>query len=189
MLKLLWKLPSNFIPKSRIGWRTLSRSPSRHMNPPSGSSTRADRCNNPADRDHCMQYMTAIGILFGELNADHYEDATAKDLRIDVLRSKMSVKEDPRYSREYLESNKRSIANAVQVFFKDGSSTAKVEVEYPIGHRRRRAEGIPLLINKFKTSLASRLPAHRVENILNICNDQTRLEAMPVSEFIEHFVI
>lgn len=145
--------------------------------------------HNPADRDHCLQYMTAIGLIFGELNADHYEDATAKDLRVDALRSKMVVQEDQRYSREYLEPNKRSIANEVQVFFKGGSSTPKMEVEYPLGHRRRRAEGIPLLINKFKASLASRLPAHRVENILNICNDQTRLEAMPVSEFIEHFVI
>jgi len=145
--------------------------------------------HNPADRDHCLQYMTAIGLLFGELNADHYEDATAKDLRVDALRSKMVVQEDQRYSREYLEPNKRSIANEVKVFFKDGSSTAKVEVEYPLGHRRRRSEGIPLLINKFKANLASRLPAHRVENILNICNDQSRLEALPVSEFIEHFVI
>ena len=145
--------------------------------------------HNPADRDHCLQYMTAIGLLFGELNADHYEDATAKDLRVDALRSKMVIQEDQRYSREYLEANKRSIANAVQVFFKDGSSTARAEVEYPVGHRRRRAEGIPLLMNKFKTSLASRLPAHRVENILNICGDQARLEAMPVPEFIEHFVI
>ncbi len=145
--------------------------------------------HNPADRDHCLQYMTAIGLIFGELNADHYEDATAKDLRIDALRSKMVVREDPRYSREYLDPNKRSIANAVQVFFKDGSSTPREEVEYPLGHRRRRAEGIPVLLNKFKASLASRLPAHRVENILNICNDQARLEAMPVPEFIEHFVI
>ncbi len=145
--------------------------------------------HNPADRDHCLQYMTAIGLIFGELNADHYEDATARDLRIDALRSKMVVREDPRYSLEYLDPNKRSIANSVQVFFRDGSSTAKEEVEYPLGHRRRRAEGIPVLLNKFKASLASRLPAHRVENILNICNDQARLEAMPVPEFIEHFVI
>jgi 2-methylcitrate dehydratase len=145
--------------------------------------------HNPADRDHCLQYMTAIGLIFGELNADHYEDATAKDLRIDALRARMVVREDKRYSREYLDPNKRAIANAVQVFFKDGSSTPNEEVEYPIGHRRRRSEGIPLLLNKFKAALASRLPAHRVENILNICNDQSRLEATPVPEFIEHFVI
>lgn len=143
---------------------------------------------NPADRDHCLQYMVAIGLLFGSLNANHYEDKTAKDPRVDALRAKMAVKEDKRYSREYLEPEKRSIANAVQVFFKDGSSTPKVEVEYPIGHRRRRAEGIPLLVSKFKANLASRLPAHRVENIMNICNDPARLEGMAVNEFVEHFV-
>ncbi|MDB6068085.1 MAG: 2-methylcitrate dehydratase [Pedosphaera sp.] len=145
--------------------------------------------HNPADRDHCLQYVVAIGLLFGGLNADHYEESTAKDPRVDALREKMAVKEDTRYSREYLEPDKRSIANAVQVFFKDGTSTAKVEVEYPLGHRRRRAEGMPLLMAKFKTNLASHLPAHRVENILNICNDPVRLEAAPVNEFIEHFVV
>src|SRR4029077_1947042 len=97
--------------------------------------------HNPADRDHCIQYMTAIGLIFGELTADHYEDATATDPRIDALRAKMIVKEDLRYSREYLEADKRSIANAVQVYFRDGTATQKMEVEYPVGHRRRRAEG------------------------------------------------
>ena len=145
--------------------------------------------HNPADRDHCLQYMVAVGLLFGELNADHYEDATAKDPRVDALRAKMTVKEDPRYSREYLEPDKRSIANAVQVFFKGGASTPKVEVEYPLGHRRRRAEGIPLLLDKFKANLASRLPAHRVENILNICHDPARFDAAPVNEFIEYFIV
>ena len=133
--------------------------------------------------------MVAIGLLFGALTADHYEDAIAHDPRVDALRDKMVVKETKRYSREYLEPDKRSIANAVQVFFKGGSSTPKIEVEYPVGHRRRRSEGIPLLLDKFKSSLASRLPAHRVENILNVCNDSARFEAMPVHEFIEHFVI
>jgi 2-methylcitrate dehydratase len=145
--------------------------------------------HNPADRDHCLQYMTAVGLLFGNLTADHYEEATAKNLRVDALRAKMVVKEDPRYSREYLEPEKRSIANAVQVYFKDGSSTEKVEVEYPIGHRRRRTDGIPLLLDKFKASLASHFPAHRVENILNMCKDPARMEATPVNEFIEHFII
>ena len=133
--------------------------------------------------------MTAIGLLFGKLTADHYEDATAKDLRVDALRAKMVVKENKRYSREYLEPDKRSIANSVQVFFKDRKSTPKIEVEYPVGHRRRREEAIPLLMNKFKANLVSRLAAHRVENILNICNDPARMEAMPVHEFIEHFVV
>jgi len=145
--------------------------------------------HNPADRDHCLQYMVAVALLFGELSADHYEDTTAKDPRVDALRAKMVVHEDPRYTKEYLEPDKRSIANAVQVSFRDGSATEKVEIEYPLGHRRRRQEGIPLLVNKFKTHLASRLPPHRVENILNICNDPTRLEATPVNEFLDHFVI
>jgi len=145
--------------------------------------------HNPADRDHCLQYMTAIGLLFGKLDADHYEDATAQDPRVDALRAKMVVTEEPRYSREYLEPDKRSIANAVQVFFKGGPATPKIEVEYPVGHRRRRAEGMPLLVNKFKANLASRLPAHRVENVLNVCHDQARLEAMPVHEFVEYFVV
>jgi len=145
--------------------------------------------HNPADRDHCLQYMVAIGLLFGVLTADHYEDAIASDPRIDALREKMIVKETKRFSREYLEPDKRSIANAVQVIFKGGEVTDKVVVEYPVGHRRRRSEGIPLLMDKFKSNLASRLPAHRVENILNVCNDAGRFDAMPVDEFIEHFVI
>ncbi|MDB6122369.1 MAG: prpD [Pedosphaera sp.] len=145
--------------------------------------------HNPADRDHCLQYMTAIGLLFGNLTADHYEEATAKDLRVDALRAKMAVKEDPRYSREYLEPDKRSIANAVQVFFKDGTSTAKVEVEYPIGHRRRRTDGIPLLLNKFKASLASKFPTPQADKIFQLCSDQQHLESLPVNQFVEHFIV
>lgn len=145
--------------------------------------------HNPADRDHCLQYMTAIGLLFGALTADHYEDAIARDPRIDALREKMTVREDLRYTREYLESDKRSIANAVQVFFADGTATEKVEVEYPIGHRRRRAEGIPLLVKKFKGNLATRFDPHRSGRILQLFEDAKQLEQMPVDEFIEHFVI
>ena len=143
--------------------------------------------HNPADRDHCLQYMVAIGLLFGELTADHYENATASDLRVDVLRAKMVVQEDPRYSREYLEPDKRSIANSLQVFFKDGTSTEKVEVEYPIGHRRRRADGIPLLLKKFKTNLETRFSKQQTEIILDACNDPARLESTAVNEFVEDF--
>jgi 2-methylcitrate dehydratase len=107
---------------------------------------------NPADRDHCIQYMTAVGLIFGELTADHYEDAVARDPRIDELRKKMTCVEDSQYSRDYLDPQKRSIANAVQVFFNDRSSTPKVAVEYPVGHRRRRTEGIPLLLKKFEAN-------------------------------------
>jgi 2-methylcitrate dehydratase len=140
--------------------------------------------HNPADRDHCIQYITAISLIFGELSADHYEDRIAADARIDPLREKMVVKEHPRYTREYLEPDKRSIANAVQVFFKDGSATERVEVEYPLGHRRRRAEGIPLLIQKARTNLATQLPAKRVEELTALCLDRPRLETTAATAFM-----
>jgi 2-methylcitrate dehydratase PrpD len=143
---------------------------------------------NPADRDHCLQYMTAIGLIFGSLTADHYEDATAQDPRVDALRAKMVVQEDPVYSRDYLEPDKRSIANAVQVFFSDGSATEKVAVEYPIGHRRRRREGIPLLVKKFRDNLETRFPEKRVKDILALFDDTGRLDKMSVNDFVEFFV-
>ena len=145
--------------------------------------------NNPADRDHCLQYMTAIGLLKGDLTADDYENEVAADPRIDRLRDAMQVEEDQRYSREYHEPDKRSIANAVQVFFKDGSSTDKVAVEYPIGHRRRRAEGIPLLISKFESNLATRFPAAQAQRILNLCLDGDALAPTPVNEFVDLMVV
>jgi 2-methylcitrate dehydratase len=143
---------------------------------------------NPADRDHCLQYMTAIGLLFGKLTADHYEDGIAGDPRVDALRVKMVVEEDPRYTREYLEPDKRSIGNAVQVFFADGTATEKVEVEYPLGHRRRRAEGLPLLLKKFAANLQARFGTGRVRTILSLFEDVKRLQQMPVNEFVEYFL-
>jgi 2-methylcitrate dehydratase len=145
--------------------------------------------HNPADRDHCIQYMTAVGLIFGALTADHYEDQVAKDPRIDALRAKMTCVEDPRYSKEYLDTDKRSIANAVQVFFKDGTSSEKVAVEYPIGHRRRRAEGMPLLVQKFEANLASRFAPKQCEAIMNLCNDSKSLDATPVDRFTDMFVL
>ena len=144
--------------------------------------------NNPADRDHCIQYMTAIGLIFGNLNADHYEDETAADPRIDALRDRMKVVEEPRYTSEYLDPDKRSIANAIQVTFKDGSSTDKVAVEYPLGHRRRRDEAIPRLIDKLRHNLGTRLPSERVEYAVALAEDPARLESMPVPEFVELFL-
>jgi 2-methylcitrate dehydratase len=144
---------------------------------------------NPADRDHCLQYVAAIGLIFGTLTADHYEDEVAADPRIDALRDKMAVIENPQYSVDYLDPDKRSIANAVQVHLKDGSATEKIEVEYPLGHRRRRAEGIPLLVEKFTANLASRFPARQSEVILELCLDQKRLEETPVNEFMDMLVI
>ncbi len=144
---------------------------------------------NSADRDHCLQYMTAIGLIFGELTADHYGDKVAADPRIDKLREKMEVVEEPRYSRDYLNPDKRSIANAVQVFFKDGSCTERVEVEYPIGHRRRRQEALPQLVKKCRTNLNTCLTPDRTEAFIELCLDRQRLAATPVNEFMEMLTI
>ncbi|MEM7217329.1 MAG: 2-methylcitrate dehydratase [Pseudomonadota bacterium] len=145
---------------------------------------------NPADRDHCIQYMTAVPLIFGDLVAEHYEDDFhQQNPLIDELRDKMEVVEEERYSVEYHDPDKRSIANALQVFFKDGSSTEKVAVEYPIGHRRRREEGIPVLEDKFRRNLATRFPAARCEEIYALCKDQAALEATPVNRFMDLFVI
>ena len=141
--------------------------------------------NNPADRDHCIQYMTAIGLLKGDLVAEDYEDDVASDPRIDELRSKMVIKEDERYTKEYLEEDKRSIANAIVIHFKDGSSTEQVEVEYPIGHRRRREQGIPLLIEKFKANLGTQFSENRTKEILSMCEDQSTLENSSVIDFMD----
>lgn len=145
--------------------------------------------HNPADRDHCIQYMTAVGLIFGRLTAADYEDAVAADQRIDALREKMVVVENPQYSRDYLDPSKRSIANAVQVCFKDGSETENVLVEYPIGHRRRREEGIPLLIEKFQRNLLRRFSPQQADAILSVCMDLERLESMPVNEFVDLFAL
>ena len=151
--------------------------------------SKTGQLNNPADRDHCLQYMTAIGLLKGDLTADDYEDAAARDPRVDQLRDLMVVQEDDRYSREYHEADKRSIANAVQVFFRNGTKTQKVEVEYPIGHRRRRDEGIPILVGKFRRNLAVRFPAGQANTIATLCLDREALEATPVHEFMDRMVI
>ena len=144
--------------------------------------------HNPADRDHCLQYMTAIGLLFGNLTADHYEDKTAADPRIDALRAKMIVTEDKQYSKEYLDPDKRSIANAVQVFFKDGSKTEKIAVEYPIGHCRRRKEGIPLLQQKARAAFAAHYGKAKAAKLMSLFANRAKLESLPVHEFVKAFV-
>lgn len=145
--------------------------------------------SNPADRDHCIQYMVAVPLIHGRLTAGDYEDAVAADPRIDALREKMVCVEDKGFSRDYHDPDKRSIANAITVEFKDGKKTGEVVVEYPIGHRRRRKEGIPLLVEKFKTNLARRFPEKQRSAILALCQDPKRLEAAPVNEFVDMFVI
>jgi 2-methylcitrate dehydratase len=143
---------------------------------------------SPADRDHCIQYMVAVPLILGELKAEHYEDATARDPRIDALRQKMEVIEDPRYSRDYLDPQKRSIANAIQIYFQDGSATPNVEVEYPIGHRRRRAQAVPLLWEKFQRSLATRFDAARCTAIAEAFKDANGLDAMSIADFMSLLV-
>ena len=145
--------------------------------------------NNPADRDHCLQYMIAIGLIHGDLIAEHYEDDVASDPRVDALREKMTIHEDKRYTQEYLEADKRSIANRIQIFFNDGSSTEVVEVEYPIGHKRRRVEGIPVLEQKFKNNLLKSFDVSVVDKILAKCLDQESLEAMSVLDFQAMLVV
>lgn len=145
--------------------------------------------NNPADRDHCVQYMTAVPILFGRLTASDYEDDVANDSRIDALRDKIVCVEDPRFTADYHDPEKRSIANALTVEFNDGSKLDEVVVEYPIGHKRRRKDGIPLLEAKFRTNLARRFPKKQQDAILAVSLDQARLEAMAVNDYVDLYVI
>jgi 2-methylcitrate dehydratase len=145
--------------------------------------------HNPADRDHTIQYMVAVPLIFGRLTAADYEDDVAADPRIDALREKMRCIEDPQFTRDYLDPAKRSIANGITVEFRDGTRTKEVIVEYPIGHRRRRAEGMPVLVEKFKTNLARRFPAKQQAAILDVALDTRRLAAMPVHEFVDLMVI
>lgn len=145
--------------------------------------------NNPADRDHCIQYMVGVGMIFGRLTAQDYEDSVASDPRIDPLRDKMVCIEREQYTKDYHDPEKRSIANAIQVFFKDGTKTDRIEVEYPIGHRRRRKEGIPVLIEKFKKNLTRKFPVKQQKAILDVSLDQGKLEAMNVNEYVDMYVI
>src|ERR1700721_274608 len=145
--------------------------------------------NNPADRDHCIQYMIAVPLIYGRLTAADYEDSVAQDPRLDALRDKMSCVEDPQFTKDYHDPEKRSIANALTVEFNDGTTFDEIVVEYPIGQKRRREDGIPLLVEKFKTNLARRFPAKQQEAILAASMDQATLEAMPVNEYVDLYVI
>jgi 2-methylcitrate dehydratase len=144
---------------------------------------------NYADRDHCIQYMVAVPLIFGRLTAGDYADAVAADPRIDALRAKMTVRENPAFTKDYFDPDKRYIGNSVQVFFRDGTSTAKVSIDYPIGHRRRRAEGIPVLLAKFADALAGHLPARQVERVLAATGDPDRLDRTPIHRFVDLFSI
>src|SRR5580692_1414974 len=143
---------------------------------------------NPADRDHCIQYMVAVPLIFGRLTAADYEDEVAKDARVDALRAKTQVRENPTFTQEYYAPEKRYIGNAVQVFFKDGSSSARIEVNYPIGHRKRRAEGMPVLVKKFEASVAAHFAAKQTEAIKKMFADRAALPALPVTDFMAQMV-
>lgn len=145
--------------------------------------------NNPADRDHCIQYMVAVPMIFGRLTASDYEDQIAHDERIDALRALITCVEDPQFTKDYHDPEKRSIANAMTVTLKDGTVLPEILVEYPIGHKRRRTEGFPVLVSKFKTNIARRFPQKQQEAILKIALDQKALEAMSVCDFMDMFVI
>jgi 2-methylcitrate dehydratase len=145
--------------------------------------------NNPADRDHCIQYMVAVPLLFGRLTAADYEDGVAQDPRIDALRAKIVCREDKRFTKDYHDPRKRSIANALTVEFKDGKKLKEVVCEYPIGHKRRRKEGMPILVEKFKTNLARRFPPAQQKAILELCLDAARLETTPINEFVDLLVV
>jgi 2-methylcitrate dehydratase len=139
---------------------------------------------NPADRDHCIQYMVAIPLLFGRLTAEDYEDKIASDPRVDALRAKMQVRENPTFTEEYYAADKRYIGNAVQVFFRDGTSTQRVQVDFPIGHRKRRAEGMPVLVQKFEASVDAHFPAKQAEKIKALFAKREQLDSMPVNELM-----
>ena len=144
---------------------------------------------NAADRDHCIQYMVAVPLIFGRLTAADYEDDVAADPRIDALRERISCFEDQAFTADYHDPEKRSIANALTVELVDGSSLPEVLVEYPIGHRRRRADGMPLLVEKFRTNLARRLSVERQQTILDCSLTQAKLEAMAVNDYVDLYVV
>jgi 2-methylcitrate dehydratase len=144
--------------------------------------------SNPADRDHCIQYMVAIPLLFGRLTAEDYEDKIATDPRVDTLREKMQVRENPTFTEEYYAADKRYIGNAVQVFFRDGTSTQRVQVDFPIGHRKRRAEGMPVLVQKFEASVDAHFSAKQAEKIKALFAKREQLDSMPVNELMAALV-
>ncbi|MEO8747688.1 MAG: 2-methylcitrate dehydratase, partial [Rhodanobacter sp.] len=139
--------------------------------------------------DHCIQYMVAMPLIFGRLVAQDYSDEVAADSRIDRLREKMEVTENPQFTRDYFDPTRRYIGNSVQVFFADGSCTDKVSIDFPIGHRKRRAEGIPLLLRKFESAVRGHLPAHQADAIMDAKRDFGRFDAMPVHKFLGLFTL
>ncbi|GAA5508711.1 bifunctional 2-methylcitrate dehydratase/aconitate hydratase [Novipirellula caenicola] len=168
-------------------WDQIDRIRIETQEPAMRIINKAGPLTNPADRDHCLQYITAVALLHGRLDSDHYEQATADDSRIDPLRQRMQVIEHPQYTADYLDPEKRSIANSVQVFFRDGTHTERIEVEFPLGHRRRRLEARPRLQEKFRLNAATRFPRDRVD-LLASQFESNSIDELPVSEYLDKFV-
>jgi len=143
---------------------------------------------NPADRDHCIQYMVAVPLIFGRLSAADYEDEVAADPRIDRLRALMEVRENEGFTKDYYDPERRFIGNAVQVFFRDGSATPRAQVDFPVGHRRRRAEGGPLLVAKFEAAVQTHFPAKQAARVVALFRDPERLTGLSVNEFMAELV-
>ena len=144
--------------------------------------------NNYADRDHCLQYMVAIGLIFGDLTADHYSDETAADPRIDALREKMVVSENESFTSDYYDLEKRAIGNAIKVFFNDGSCSERVEVQYPVGHRVRRAEGLPIMVEKFNNATRELYDVEAAQRVIELFSQGAVLDEMPVADFMQALV-
>ncbi|HLB56520.1 MAG TPA: bifunctional 2-methylcitrate dehydratase/aconitate hydratase [Coxiellaceae bacterium] len=145
--------------------------------------------HNPADRDHCLEYMIAVPLIYGELTAKHYENDIAKNTMIDTLRNKMHVTENEKFSTEYLDPEKRAIGNSIQIFFKDGTKTDLISIDYPIGHKRRRVDGIPLLFAKFKSAVAEHYSAKQAQDITAVCMDQEKLMQIAIDELMKMLVL
>jgi len=143
---------------------------------------------NPADRDHCIQYMVAVPLIFGRLTAEDYEDKVATDPRIDALRAKMQVSENATFTQEYYAADKRYIGNAIQVFFRDGTSTPRVKVDFPIGHRNRREEGMPVLVKKFESSVAAHFSAKQSALVTAMFSNAAKVDALAVNELVATMV-
>ena len=171
-------------PQVRGRWDQIDRIAIETQQPALRIIDKRGRLTNPADRDHCLQYMVAVALLHGALTADDYEDRAAADPRIDRLREKMEVREQPRYSRDYLDPDKRSIANAVQIYFVDGIRSERVEIEYPLGHRRRRHEARGALVEKFRRNAATRFPQEMVNRLVELFGDPQRLDDTAVVDFV-----
>jgi 2-methylcitrate dehydratase PrpD len=167
----------------------ISRITISTQGPAMGIVSKSGPLNNPADRDHCIEYVTAVGLIYGTLNAHHFEDEVAADPRIDQLRSKTKTVENRRYTRDFYAPSKRSSANAVQVRFKDGTSTPAVEIEYPAGHPRRRKEGLRIIEDKFRTNIARHFSPRQQARIFSLCLDNPGFDKTPVNEFMNEFAL